>query len=564
MDSKDPQYLVSLAHSLRQGLRFADALSVGRQALAIREDNAPAWFNVGAALAGLGQAVESETAYRKALALNPRYAEAWSNLGGLLGRGGRLDEELTCYRKAIDANPNLAPVWSNLGNALCNARRYGEAADASRKAIELDPRFAAAWVNLGRALLESNHLDEARRACQSAVEAAPGFAQAWAGLGNTLVRLREFGAAASAYEKSVSLQPGDASVHANLGVTLRRMGDEPGGIAHLRKALALDPANEFASWSLSTSLLEAGEFAEGWARFEDRWKREDAPALRYPLRGRFQGTGRLLVWGEQGVGDEILFAPLAAQAAVDGDDVTLEVDERLVALYRRSFPQMRVIGRTQPPQVNPDEFERVMPLGSLGGPLRPSWGSFPAHRGYLSVDAERSAAYRSRLQGFSADSSLIVGISWHSSNPESTNEKSAPLHQWGPLLSMPGVTFVSLQYGQVAEECRSAEQVFGTRIARLPEPDPQSDLDGLAALVSACDLVITISNVTAHLAGATGQPGWVLLPKRIGRLWYWFHDRPDCPWYPSLTLMPQPSDGDWTALMESASRSLRALQAGRR
>lgn len=561
MESTDPRYLVSLAHSLRREQRFSEALNAARLAAKMELDNAAAWFNVGAALAGLGDAVQSEAAYRQALVLNPKYAEAWSNLGGLLGASGRLDEELSAYRKAIDANPNLAPVWSNYGNALCKAKRYADAEQASRRSIDIDPQFPAAWINLGRALLECNRLPEAREACERAVEVAPGLAQAWAGLANALARLRQFEQAALAYEKSLALQPDDAGVHANLGVTLRRMGNESGGLEHLRRALALEPENDFASWSLSTSLLEAGEFAEGWARYEDRWKRPDAPPQRYAPRGEFQGSGSLLVWGEQGVGDEILFAPLAAQAAAAGHDVTLEADERLVPLYRRSFSRLRIVGRTQPPQLDPSEFECVRALGSLGRWMRPSWDAFPAHRGYLVADHARSAAYRRTLQDRAPEGSLIVGISWRSSNPETTNEKSAPLREWAALLAAPGVCFVSLQYGDVAEECRSASDQFGAQIVRLPEPDAQKDLDGLAALLAACDLVITTSNVTAHLAGAIGRPGWVLLPQRTGRLWYWFHDRSDSPWYPSLTLMPQLRDGDWTGVMQSAGRLLRARVA---
>jgi ADP-heptose:LPS heptosyltransferase len=115
----------------------------------------------------------------------------------------------------------------------------------------------------------------------------------------------------------------------------------------------------------------------------------------------------------------------------------------------------------------------------------------------------------------------------------------------------------------VGAECEAAEQHFGAAIVRLPEPDLQADLDGVAALLAACDLIITTSNVTAHLTGALGRPGWVLLPQRIGRLWYWFHERADSPWYPSLALMPQLRDGDWSGLMELAGQRLRAKLAAK-
>jgi tetratricopeptide (TPR) repeat protein len=556
--SSDARELVSVAQHLRQQGRFADARGAAERALEIEPDNASAWFNLGAALGGLGELEAAEAAYRRALERNPRYPEAWSNLGGLLGAKGATEEQLAAYQKAIDANPQLAPVWSNLGNALCNARRHAEAESASRRAVELDPRFVPGWLNLGRALREMKRPAEARAACQRAVELAPDSADAWAGLGNALMGLREFAAAIEGYRKATSLRPQSSDFHTNLGIALRRIGLDVDGDASLRRALGLDPSNDFASWNLAESLLERGELAEGWARYEARWARPDSPPRRFSNQGGPPFNGRALLWGEQGVGDHLLYARMAAEVAQAGAAVTLETDARLVALLRRSFPGLEVVAQTDPPQVDSAEFDHVLPLGALGGLLRPSFDAFPRNRGYLVADAPRSRRYREALVQMLPRNSLIVGIAWRSSNPELANEKSAPLKEWGQLLTLPGISFVSLQYGKVAEERRGAERSFGITIATLPELDVFADLDGLAALQAACDLVITTSTVNAHLTGALGLPGWVLLPKRIGTLWYWFKDRNDSPWYPSLELIRQSHDGDWTGAIEVAAQRLRA------
>jgi Flp pilus assembly protein TadD len=562
--SAQPQELVSLAQRLRQQGRFADARSAAERALEIEPDNAAAWFNLGAALGGLGEREAAEAAYRRALERNPRYPEAWSNLGGLLGAKGATGEQLAAYRKAIDANPQLAPVWSNLGNALCNARRYAEAESANRRAVELDPRFVPGWINLGRALHEMKRPADARGACQRAVELAPDLADAWAGLGNALMGLREFAGAIQAYGKATSLRPQSADFHTNLGIALRRIGSDTAGHASLRRALELDPGNDFASWNLAISLLERGELAEGWARYEARWARPDSPPRRFAIKGGPPLNGRAVLWGEQGIGDHILYARMAADAAQAGATVTLETDARLVALLRRSFPALEVVAQTDPPQVDAARFDHVLPLGSLGGVLRASFDAFPREPGYLVADAPRSRRYRETLEQMLPSNSLIVGIAWRSSNPELAHEKSAPLEQWAPLLRLPGASFVSLQYGDVAEERCEAGRRFGMTIATLPGLDVFADLDGLAALQAACDLVITTSTVNAHLTGALGQPGWVLLPKRIGTLWYWFGERTDSPWYPCLTLIRQSDDGDWTSVMQAAAERLRVMLAGRR
>jgi tetratricopeptide (TPR) repeat protein len=525
-------------------------------------DNPKAWFNFGAAQAALGHGKDAEHAYRKAIELDPRYAEAWSNLGGLLGKTVGPEEAVRCYRKAIECNPALAPLWSNLANALCDINHYHDAEVAARKALELAPQLALGWINLSRALYEIGRLPEARSASERATELLPGAPQAWASLANAQLALRDFDGAIASYRKAIALQPQNAAYHANLGVILRTMGEDTAALTQLRHALELDPANGFAAFNLATSLLEAGAFMEGWQLYEARWKQGGASPPPFKAKGKFNRSGRLLLWAEQGVGDQILFAPLAAEAAKAGADVTLEVDSRLAALFRRSFPDVRIVGRAVPPIVQEASFDTVLPLGSLTGSLRPSWESFPRHNGYLRSDVAKSAHYRRSLEQPAA--ALTVGISWRSFNPENGEDKTAPLSEWGEVLSVPNTRFVCLQYGDVAAESSAAAERFGTNIIHLPQVDLKDDLDGLASLIMACDIVITISGVVAHLCGALGHSGWVLLPRRVSRLWYWRHHREDSPWYPSLKLFSQAQHGDWSGVMRVVRERLHRMLASRR
>lgn len=561
--SHDVEALVFDAQRMRMQGRFAEAKGAAEKALLAEPGNAAAWFHLGAALGGLRDLPAAEAAYRRALACKPAYAEAWSNLGGVLVATDRLEQALSAYRSAVEANPGLAPVWSNFGSALCDARRYAEGESACRRAVQLDERFVPGWLNLGRALHASKRPDEARAACERAVQLAPTLAQAWAGLANARMGLRDFTGAIETYRKAIALQPQNADLHANLGVAFRRIGMLAEGDASLRKALELDPSHDFALWNLGMALLERGELAEGWAGYESRWNRPDPPQRRFASKGGAPFAGKVLVWGEQGIGDQVLYAPMAAELASSGAAVTLECDPRLVALFRRSFPGIAVVSQANPPQVDAADFDHVVPLASLGGLLRNAFAAFPRHSGYLAIDPVRHAHYRRILAQLEPRNSLVVAIAWRSTNPELANEKSAALKHWGPVLRTPGVTFVSLQYGDVDEERRAAERRFGVRIETVPQLDVFSDLDGLAAAQAACDLVLTTSTVNAHLGGATATAVWVLLPKRIGTLWYWFTEREDSPWYPSLSLIRQREDGDWSGAIGLAAGRLRERLAAR-
>src|SRR5262249_129946 len=145
-----------------------------------------------------------------------------------------------------------------------------------------------------------------------------------------------------------------------------------------------------------------------------------------------------------------------------------------------------------PATLSPD-FAAQIPMGSLGQFLRPDLGSFPASAGYLRSDPKRSAAYAQRLRDGLAASDLVVGISWSSKNKDLGPHKSILLKDWAPILQTPGLRFVDLQYdqhGELAVERAEVEKILGVTVEHLPDLDLFNDIDGLAGLISACDLVI--------------------------------------------------------------------------
>ena len=240
-------------------------------------------------------------------------------------------------------------------------------------------------------------------------------------------------------------------------------------------------------------------------------------------------------------------------------EITLEVDPRLAPLYRRSFPWLTVVPRREPPALKLADYDCHAPLASLGRWLRPSFDSFPRHGGYLRPDPSLAEAYRSRLLANSRGATSIVGISWKSANREFGRHKSTELRDWLGVLQAPRLRCVDLQYGDTASERGLVEQQAGRRLVHLPDLDLYHDLEGLAAVCAACDLVITVSNVTAHVAGALGRPVWLLVPKANGKLWYWFSERTDSPWYPSMRIFTQQSLGNWGQVFEEVEKELAAF-----
>jgi hypothetical protein len=227
----------------------------------------------------------------------------------------------------------------------------------------------------------------------------------------------------------------------------------------------------------------------------------------------------------------------------------VEIEPRLAPLFARSFPGVRVLAMA--PELYSGQIDAHEPIAGLGRYLRGSWEDFPTRpEGYLVADRALAAEIRQRL---ARDSDTVIGLSWLSHNPQLGALKSAQLLDFESLLRRPGCRFVDLQYGDTRAERELVERALGIRVERLPDIDNTNDIDGLAALISACDFVVTVSNTTAHLAGALGKHSFIMVPYGYSRIWYWFMHRKDTPFYPRVHLKRQSAGQSWANLVASVT-----------
>jgi ADP-heptose:LPS heptosyltransferase len=147
----------------------------------------------------------------------------------------------------------------------------------------------------------------------------------------------------------------------------------------------------------------------------------------------------------------------------------------------------------------------------------------------------------------------VCGIAWRSANKQFGGEKSIALADMAPVLEAAGLSFVNLQYGSVDAEIEQAREALGVSIHQVPGLDVFNDIDGLLALIDACDLVVTTSNVTAHLAGAMGKRGCVMVPYAKGRIWYWHLKDAFSLWYPSLRVFYQEDPKSWSSTIRAVA-----------
>lgn len=300
-----------------------------------------------------------------------------------------------------------------------------------------------------------------------------------------------------------------------------------------KKAHAMAPSNPEIPWTMSLMYLQMRDFEKGWATFDGRWnsKKFDSPKLKtpHPQWEPLRGYKDTLVWSEQGVGDQILYCSLLRTLKSMVPVLTVMIDARLVPLFKRSFGDIDFI----PQNAKVYEIDSQIPMGSVAKALVPTIHDIDKVRSdpYLIPDYARASAIRNSL-GL-AQGERLVGLSWISGAPIIGNHKSISLEELLPVLQTPNTRFVTLQYGDHYKDIYELEKKHGVRIEVVLDVDNTQDLDGLAALICACDAVVTVSNVTGHIAGAVGTRTFLL---DSNKLWYWNSCEGNRNlWYPSVT-----------------------------
>lgn len=558
-----PDYLPAIemlgAAALKAG-RLVQAVQCFDAAAARKPTSPEAQHNLGMAHFHNGANDMAARALARAVELKPSYTDARYLLAAALRAAGRLEEAGAHYAALLSLQPAHARALDEYGGVLISLGRAAEAEAALRRAIGAAPDMASAYMNLGRLFQsERARAPEAVALHDQALMRNPNLADAHNNRGVALTTLGRFDEALASFRKAIALKPTLAEAHNNLGNALFRLGDGPGAASAFDKAISLKPDYAEAHWNKAYALLTRGAWAEAWAEYEWRWRCKE---FLFPPRGFSQpawhgedlGGDALLLWGEQGLGEEILCAGMGADLVTRGANLIWECDARLVALLRRSFPGVRAVARATPPDPITRQAKAQVSTASLGQYLRRKASDFPQTRGpFLKADAERAAALRARALG--PDGKRLIGISWVSKNPDFGVHKTSSLAAFAPLWEAAGphARFIDVQYGDTAAERAAA----GLPLQYFDDLDLFNDVDAAAALIAACDLVITVSNTTAHLAGALGVPVWVMTPSGSGKLWYWGDSDGPTPWYPAARVFKQRLPGDWGGVLALIADLLR-------
>ncbi|MDB5425705.1 MAG: hypothetical protein JWQ29_3121 [Phenylobacterium sp.] len=479
------------------------------------------------------------------------------------------EQVIRALKRALRDNPRRVRTLVALGSELRNLGADGEAEAYCRKALAICPYEPEALRTYGGILQLQGRYDEAVAIADAALAARPNCGAAWLVRGDSLYNSGRLDEAAEAYESAAG-DPGAAfDAMVRLGKVGRALGRDEQALAALDRAAALKPDSALPLYERGLLRLELRDFQAGWADFEARWRvdrfieasRGFVPAAMAPLLTTAPTaetlTGkRILLIGEQGIGDQLMFASMIPDLARVAASVVCLCEPRLMRLFAASFPEV-VFLHPSGAQVDSDTVDVLLAMGSLGSAFRRTAEQFPG-TAFVQPREEHRARWAARLGARAGR--LRVGLSWRGGLPSTRRQaRSIELQAMGPVLDLPDCEFVSLQYGDVQAEIDAVNVGRANPIRSFPAQD-LNDFEDLAALIANLDVVVSVQTAAVHLSGALGKPCLALIPDNPE--WRYMRYGSTMPWYGSVRLFRQAAPGEWAPVLEAISGALKDVGAG--
>ncbi|MDG2522441.1 tetratricopeptide repeat protein [Caulobacter segnis] len=534
-----PNILRRAISSIRAA-RYDEAEKLALAALKLDNNQGIAWHVLAIAREKIGDYGGSLRCYDAAQKLLPDDGAIALDLGRLAGRLGMPEIAIKLYSIHLSRDPASIEASNNMATSLREMGRFDEAIDVVKPFLTEHPQSDMLWNTLGTILSNKGDSETARIFFDEALRLRPDFGLAL-------------------YNRSAARFD---------------LGDMDGAMTDCDAAIGLGgSASDLDNMHFSRSLLliASGRLEEGWEAYEARFLPGHTNAPRFIAKATRWRPGddlagkHLVVYTEQGIGDEVLFTnviPDVIEALGPDGRLTIAVERRLKPLFERSFPTARILnhktvsleGRITRGSLEIETWEDVdywTPIGSLLREFRRSVDDFPTQAGFLTADPERVAYWRAWLSSLPAGPK--VGILWKSLKVHGDRARGySPFHQWKPVLTVPGAVFINLQYGDCEEEIAIAKNEFGVDIIQPPGLDLKEDLDDLAALCTAMDLIMGCANATTQIAGSCGAPIWIT----TGRLSWTRLGTDHYPWHPSARCFIIPDFRDWAPFMEHLGEAL--------
>ena len=531
----------------------ARALEAFETALGERPGDPNLQWLRGAALGDLGRHAEGLEAIETALAARPAMPKARFERGRILMALKRPKDALAAFDAALEAQPAWREALVERGKALEALGERGHAVASYDIALMIDANDAECRRLRADALGVLGRFDEAIADAEILTTERPNEIADARRLVKLLSEAQRFEDIPPHLPKLMKTAGGRCMAEGARAVVHAAAGEDEAALAAFERASAIGTLDDWFLASRGMSKLALGRWPDGFEDYERRLTFAAAPVslplMRWPRLkpGEAVAGKRVLVLGEQGLGDAIQFCRYLCRLVADGAEVTCSVPSPLRALISTLPAPVTLLDHVDMKIA----YDAVVPMMSLPRHYGDTTETVPATVPYLAADPERVALWRERL----GDTGFRIGVNWGAKvDARAIRGRSFPLTMLASLGAIEGVRLISLQ--KKIDEAEWDARPEGLEIERLGEDfdaGSQAFLD-TAAVMACCDLVVTCDTSVAHVAGALGRPTFLALKHAPD--WRWLKGRVDSPFYPTMRLFRQPEPGAWAPVFEAMAAAV--------
>ena len=445
---------------------------------------------------------------------------------------------------------NNTQALNLIGLCFFKEKKYEDSIHYQLKGIKVNNKDISILNSLGEIYFELRNLEKSEKYYLKAIEINPDSHRSLNNLAGFYLETNNSEKALKLYKKALRFTPDEPTILQNMSKAYFSLNENVTAKEYIEKALKIR-SSASGKKMMSFIYLKEKKFSEAWKYFDGRlgednfiYKNNSYNLVKEKLLNQreIDPKKQLLIIREQGVGDEILYGSMYKNILENFENTYIETDERLINLFVNAFGKnfsknFIKLGYFSNNEVNFKRIDQVLYAGSLGYYFRNDINDFPKN-GYLKVEKDRLLKTRERLLIYKKR--FKVGISWKSFNNQYADRKSLSLDNFLYLFKLNDINFFNLQYGDVKKEIENFNTKNLVKLEVLNEIDLFNDFLSIASLLKNLDLFITVSNSTAHLAGALNVKTILLKPFNQATFFYWNQKTNKTPWYPSIDLV----DGD--------------------
>ena len=419
---------------------------------------------------------------------------------------------------------------------------FHEAKNYFEKAIKINHKYTDSYNNLGVCFLELENLDEAYTVFKHAHEIDASNVKTLINLGNVLSLQDNILEAIKIYNKALDFDPNNQEILSNIAICYCRESNEKEAKIYYNKAIKINPYDYKLKYAYCTLQLKLNNFFSSWELFDSRLlieknkiKLNNFDLVKNNLFNnlRVNPENKLLILREQGIGEEVLFSSIYQDIINNFKNIKIEADKRLVSIFNRSFQNETFVEDGYYSKNSKiSEFDNVIYAGSMIQYFRKKKTDFD-NKNYLFARKDIIDGYRKKLSIYK--DKIKLGISWKSVVNIYGSLKSLSIKDFEPLFKRDRL-LINLQYGDIKEDIKYLSSI-DRYIKIFDDLDLFNDIESCMGLLKNLDLFVTVSNSTAHFAGALGIPTILICPKKSSTYYYWNTNTGSSIWYKNIKVL---------------------------